>query len=89
MPSPHQSNSPGRPGSHEGSAVVPRSQNGWPPKTVTVNAEARTYLSRRLVTAPKAVEALCPRKVHTAEPGEAPWPSPKIPNQNAPDRALS
>ena len=69
LPSPHHSNSPARPGSREGSAVVPRSLDGPPPGAVTAFAEALAYLPPGVVVAAGPVGALCPRKMHTAGPG--------------------
>ena len=90
MPSPHQSNSPGWPGSHiRPDAVVPRSR-GRLATTGAVTARALPLTPTfpgGLVAAPKPVVALCPRKVHTAGPGEAPRPGREDPEPQRPRTA--
>ena len=68
-------------------AVVPRSQSGWPHGAITARAETHAYLPRGLLAAPKPVVALCPWKVHTAEPGEATRSSHEDPEPRTPQAA--
>ena len=56
-------------------AVVPRLRNGWHTRVYnSPSPKSQTYLPQGLVAAATPVEALCPRKVHTAELGAAPPP---------------
>ena len=50
-------------------------------------AEAGTYLPPELLTATKPIVALCPRKVHTAEPGATARPGPRDPEPRQPRAA--
>ena len=86
LPSPCQSNSPGKQSSLK-ATVVPRPQNGPPRRAVTVHAEAHTYLPPGLLTVPKSIVALCPRKVHTAEPGATARTGPRDPEPHQPRAA--
>lgn len=66
-------------------AVVPRSRGRLACRGCnSANVAARAYLPRRLVAAPRPVVALCPRKVHTAGPGEAPRPGREDPEPQRP-----
>ena len=54
-------------------AVVPRLRNGRPHRVYNSPVpKDQTYLPQGLVAAATPVEALCPRKVHTAELGRTP-----------------
>ena len=86
LPSLCQSNSPRKSSSHK-AAVVPRPQNGPPRRAVTAIAEATAYLPPGLLTAPKSIVALCPRKVHTAEPGATARTGPRGPEPHQPRAA--
>ena len=87
LPSLYQSNSPRRPGGLEerGRPSVPQqlTRTGCNSKDVAVLA----YLPARLVAAAKPVVALCPQKVHAAEPGAAPRPGPRDPEAKQPQAA--
>ena len=83
LPSPHQSNSPGRRSSLK-ATVVPRPQDGPPRRAITVLTEANTYLPTGLLTAPKSIVALCPRKVHTAELSATARTGPRDPEPHQP-----
>ena len=84
--SPCQSNSPGRPGSLK-ATVVPRPHDGPPRRSVTAPAETDAYLPTGLLTVTKPIVALCPRKVHTAEPGATPRTGPRDPEPQQPRAA--
>ena len=86
LPSPCQSNSPRKPGSRRRRSFL--GPSGGPPReAVTERAEAHTYLPPRLLTAPEPIVALCPRKVHTAEPGATARPGPRDPEPHQPQTA--
>ena len=86
LPSPCQSNSPRRPGSLK-ATVVPR-----PPQRSTAEGcnsacRSRHLPSPGLLTVEKPIVALCPRKVHTAEPGATARTGPRDPEPHQPRAA--
>ena len=66
----------------DGSSSVPERIGTAEP--ITVQAEAHTYLARRLLTAREPVVALCLRKVHTGGRGRTPAEPMKVPNRRTP-----
>ncbi len=68
-------------------AAVPRSRSSSPGRSITASPEGDAYLPARLVAAAKPVVALCPQKVHAAEPGAAPRSGPRDPGTKQPQAA--